>query len=549
MWKGTPGEREFCSMLSGCCSHPEFGLDFTFGRLVDTGLQKDIPAEVFAEVVQQFSRRSCWSWSSASWESISETTLFFQPSESVEHAAVLNDPASSCRESTPVIDGNDRNRNPPITDWHNRTLNETRRYRKKSLRFLQLSLGGTYAGVEIQSSAYATYDMAQPLAKPLSRVLKLRQRRTFVLSNFVRFHCDLLSAACDMDNPVHMQESFKKKIHERRLSFEIAQFTAHNVHLIHEHMESFLTHVQRFLVQDLKLFSGAFASLLHESKQLTNTDSNSSQRVFSLLAQDEAKKHDLMQAKEEEDVHKQAHKEEELLLELVPLVQQFRGRGRDPCEESELEGRLGRQVQNEKGQAVFVSGVSRNHFFWLLTLMEEYKNWCNVDHRVWTDSADLFWDNVRGTKTRDTSDQTPMIFITKDAVSAVTWSLTAMSTRLPASHHSCESYSARVSRKTEKRLDQRPRAYVTTPPVVYRFKRRRSFVFRNKWRYDFTIVGDGVTDEDAFRAPKRYEVEIEALRLEKSNEDEAFSLVEKLRQLGSHVAEFDARLYRPNALV
>ena len=91
-------------------------------------------------------------------------------------------------------------------------------------------------------------------------------------------------------------------------------------------------------------------------------------------------------------------------------------------------------------------------------------------------------------------------------------------------------YSYRISLKTEKKLphDPSPRPR----PNLFRFKRRRSFVYRNAYRYDFTIVGEGTTEEEASRGAKQYEVEIEYLGSAPPSISSVSEMQELLRRLG-----------------
>lgn len=444
-WKNSSTNQAWCMLLAGCGRFSDFRIEAEFGTMEAGHFDSNISQALFAKVVQRLGQgqmMNLWSDASPCWEHI------------IENFYVFEDKRNEIRE------------------WNNRHLNLVRRYKRKELKFLRLALGCSPYWMEVKSAAISVIDLAQPMNAPKEKLIALRQRRTFILSDCVSIHCDLVSEKL---NTTTANPTLSPTVHARRIALEVAHFNAKNLTLMHLHMGRFMTQLKQFIF-DLEVI-------------VTPSCSPSSSAMT------------------------------ECIQECLPLIHQFRNEA-----EVELEGRLGelKAVLHPKPHYQFISGVSRDRFFALITKLEEYKNWSNLDHDQWKDSIDIFFGNLRGTKTRETTMSQPMTYLVKNSIAAVNF-------RCPE-----RQYGIRVSLKRETKVNGRQN--LSTRATLYRIKRRRSFVLGNAWRFDFSIVAEGETDEDAILKPKKYEVEVEVLRhthtlFDKKPDELALSLLEKLLQL------------------
>lgn len=361
--------------------------------------------------------------------------------------------------------------NAEICEWHNRHSNHLKRYKSKDLNFMRLNVGWSGKIIEVKSQSKTICELNQPLPTSHRRLMSLRQRRSFILADCIYVHCDLLSERGPILSP---------RISRRCITLEIPKFDTRCVNLLHMNVSRFLIHLQQF-VFNIKLLA------VNPAPSMIRTDPWM-----------------------------------EGVQECVPLIHEFRSNV-----ELELEGRLGelKATLSPRPHYVFVPGISREKFFTLLQRLDTYQNWSNTNYQTWQDSTDIYWGNLRGTKTRETSMvASPMTYIVKQSVADI-------NLRCPE-----RQYGVRVSLKKENKVPAKDRPL--TPATYYRIKRRRSFIYQNSFRYDFTIIGMGETEEAAILSPqdRRYEVEIELLRTlstihERPPDQLILSLLEKLTQL------------------
>jgi len=153
-------------------------------------------------------------------------------------------------------------------------------------------------------------------------------------------------------------------------------------------------------------------------------------------------------------------------------------------EHLELEAKLGRW----KGDK-FVSGVAEKTFRAIEAKLNTYTKWVGGTPQLWKTSFDYMLDKqVRVTKTNQGN-----TFIRKTPMEHVTYKANS------------RPYDVRVSLKEE-----RPVAVqLPQEPQMVRVKRRKSFNYKNTWRFDLTVVWTGSNEQEAQSRPPTYEVECE----------------------------------------
>lgn len=166
----------------------------------------------------------------------------------------------------------------------------------------------------------------------------------------------------------------------------------------------------------------------------------------------------------------------------------------------ELEARLGRR---EGGR--FVPGAGRERFEWYLARCEASRHWSTV--YPWAESEERY--------ARDGSRTTWMA--RRGAVARVR--------KVAASTLDCDAAplgdapSVRVSLQWEVPEPVGPQRTATATTTAataettthVRLRRRRTFVYRDLFRYDFTVVREGSTPAAAAAAPERHEIEVECV--------------------------------------
>lgn len=343
---------------------------------------------------------------------------------------------------------------------------------------------------------------------------RLRQRRTFDWGQLAHIHCDLLS---------DFARTLNTKIKQRLIHVEIPNFNQQNVKLLQNEFVGFL--------QVLKAFFSDRERLKIQGKDQIERAPLSSSLVAtsSSVGQSHSKFRELaptVQALLPLLAFWSTHKDHELegrlgVFRSGSSITKSNGvtRGNDSSTTAGSSNDITqttnkvitrKRLRKEEVAMQFVPGVSRKHFFWLLRKMDRYPYWSNLTEcKKWTDETDIYWGNLRGTKTRHTSLSCPMIYMVKQAVNTVDV------------HCGNRVWSVRFSLKSETVVPTR--GGLTTPPTLYRVKRRRSFIYHHLFKYDFTIVAEGQSDEDAIngKRPKHYEVEIELLHNPATSEDMA----------------------------
>ena len=356
-----------------------------------------------------------------------------------------------------------------ICEWKKPSLNEVGRRKERDNRFVRADIRDTKWAFDLRSVVVQDLDLSQPL-NLMQRGIRLRQRKTCQLRAHpaVYLHFDLMSEG--VATPA-------STVQERRILLEVLKPDPLA-------MDRAIPVALAYL---FNLVTGSLTPSLPVGFLLNPTAVSSSASSSALSSK----------------TRKQGN--EDVVLECIPLMTEFRtAKGG-----LEFEGRIGSLIAESEPQPHyrFVPGVTREHFYLLLDKIEQsvpvskVTKWTSpaTEPSPWVDSTDLFWDNVRGTKTRETTmtGKTAMQLIIKSTLR----SLNIRSSDRP--------YAFRMSLKTETKIRNDP---VPRPrPSWFRFKRRRSFLYKGMCRYDFTIVGEGATEEGAIRGIKVYEIEYEAL--------------------------------------
>lgn len=177
----------------------------------------------------------------------------------------------------------------------------------------------------------------------------------------------------------------------------------------------------------------------------------------------------------------------------------------------ELEARLGKF---DKANSSFTNGVSRAFFENKIRCMENYSQWTRSTPWERTEEW-IFKDEVRIRKSPGGySDFVKKVLVRNFDI------------QLPSG------YDARIVVKTES-----PCTMKTGSPVWVRFKERKSFFYKNTFRYDFSKVYEGLSVACATRANPKYEIELEFTGLEHERDDRyiAKSLFMKLNDLLKNV--------------
>lgn len=199
----------------------------------------------------------------------------------------------------------------------------------------------------------------------------------------------------------------------------------------------------------------------------------------------------------------------------------------------ELEGRLGRMVQNGRGEPRFEPGIDAALFE---ALLAQFRGSTSFNEVSTVESGDFFFKNrIRGTVVHDGRSADEFSFMRKSAVRQ-------LDITCALGQHSARS-ALRLSLKKEVPLDISRGRDVGLYSHV-RIKQRTSFLYK-MWSFDFTRVWEG---EDPIAArtnprvpgmpkpPDRYEVEIEFLPRADEAKDApadylAVSMMEKLGDL------------------
>jgi hypothetical protein len=151
----------------------------------------------------------------------------------------------------------------------------------------------------------------------------------------------------------------------------------------------------------------------------------------------------------------------------------------------EIEAKLGRSQPSQ-----FLSGVSNDDFMRIHDMLMSYGKWTNqgeVDR--WISSFDYMLDNnVRVSKT-----STGNIVIKKTTLENITFVCRE------------RNYDIRVSLKEELPM----KIKLPQDPHMVRVKKRKSFIYKNRWRFDLTVVWTGKDEQEAQSFPPSHEVECE----------------------------------------
>jgi len=154
-------------------------------------------------------------------------------------------------------------------------------------------------------------------------------------------------------------------------------------------------------------------------------------------------------------------------------------------EHMEVEAKLGTWNGRQ-----FVSGIEYDDFMKIHDRLCSYKGWSNNDtFMVWIPTFDYMLDNnIRVTKSSAGNS-----FMKKTTIQHVTFKCAE------------RKYDLRVSMKEELPVK------VTLPqePNMVRVKKRKSFIHKERWRFDLTIVWTGRDEQDAQSKTPCYEVECE----------------------------------------
>ena len=166
--------------------------------------------------------------------------------------------------------------------------------------------------------------------------------------------------------------------------------------------------------------------------------------------------------------------------EIVPLFERF-------CDRPhlEIEAKLGRSQNSH-----FTSGVSEKDFMEIHNMLMSYKKWDNqTDVEKWVPSFDYMLDNnIRVSKTSAGN-----TFVKKTTLEHVTFICRE------------RSYDVRVSLKEELPVQVR----LPKDTHLVRVKKRKSFIYKKRWRFDLTVVWTGKDEQDAQSRPPTHEVECE----------------------------------------
>jgi hypothetical protein len=165
---------------------------------------------------------------------------------------------------------------------------------------------------------------------------------------------------------------------------------------------------------------------------------------------------------------------------IAPLFVAFAGRPH-----LEIEARLGKFQHSQ-----FQSGVTKADFSRIHDMLMTYGGWVNNDQvNKWVSSFDYMLDN----NVRVTKNSSGNTFIKKTVIDHVTFACPE------------RSYDIRISLKeelpTQVSLPQDPR--------MVRVKKRKSFIYKNRWRFDLTIVWSGKDEQDAQSRQPNHEIECE----------------------------------------
>lgn len=394
-----------------------------------------------------------------------------------------------------------------VQEWKKPSMNESGRRRERDLYYIRTAVRDTKWAFELRSVAVQEMDLSQPL-NMMQRGIRLRQRKTCELRNTtgvggikIQLHFDLLSEG--VSTPA-------STVQERRVLLEII------------HVDPSL--LDRYLPTALGYFYHFVASIqfgnINKPLSAAPPEFGNGFRISST----------------------QDHDSIEVLREAVPFMTEFHaGKG-----QLEFEGRIGNLVATMDPQPhySFVPGVTRDHFYLLLERMEtpivtpetQTNKGTISSTSTWHDSLDLFWDNnLRGTKTRETTmtGNTSMQLVVKSTQ------------RLLHVRSADRPYSFKLSLNSETKVRNDP---VLRPKALwYRYKRRRSFpILEGRFRADFTIVGQGVSEEAAIRAPKVFEIEIEALLVPTATfTTDTTEMIDRLSQLLDPEEFYLDRPFRP----
>jgi hypothetical protein len=181
---------------------------------------------------------------------------------------------------------------------------------------------------------------------------------------------------------------------------------------------------------------------------------------------------------------------------VIPLFHAFTQRGN-----LEIEAKLGKWQPSKSNTALhtvnggavggghFESGVTYEKFMEIHAMLCTYPNWVGGLPTVWVSTFDYILDHqVRVTKTSQGN-----TFIKKTTLEHLTL-------KCPE-----RPYDLRISLKEElPTIVQLPQV-----PQLVRVKKRKSFNYKNTWRFDLTIVWTGHDEQEAQSKPPTHEVECE----------------------------------------
>lgn len=161
----------------------------------------------------------------------------------------------------------------------------------------------------------------------------------------------------------------------------------------------------------------------------------------------------------------------------------------------EIEGKIGRYYSHKK---TFESGVSEDWFKKCDELLSLCKTWTNGSNAgVWVTSYDYFLDNnIRVTKTSSGNFIMRKVLLKHIDI-----------------HCADRPYQIRVSLKEEMPIDIK----LPQLPHKVRVKMRKSYVYKNKWRFDLTKVWTGPDEQSAQMEKPSYEIECEYVAPDRRN--------------------------------
>lgn len=187
---------------------------------------------------------------------------------------------------------------------------------------------------------------------------------------------------------------------------------------------------------------------------------------------------------------------------VVPLLAKFFSRSH-----LELEVRLGKCKDGR-----FVSCITRDDFNAFHDMLMSYRGWSNIQEvDAWVSTFDYLLDNdIRCSKSSRGN-----AFIRKSLLENLTFQCHG------------KRYDMRFSLKEEVPVEVR----VPGIPHLVRVKKRKSFVYCNKYSFDLTVVWSGKDEQEAQNNDPTYEIELECVNKEVMGPDHRYnatSLLEKM---------------------